>query len=77
MPAARHNQCRRLIKRENPSCLCRCNFANRMTDHQIRRDALCGQCRNNADLHGEKQRLGKVRARKLRFAHTRLDQGGW
>ena len=77
MPAARHNQRRRLIKRENPSRLCRRHFAHRMTDHQIRRDALFGQCRNNADLHGEKQRLGKVRARKLRFAHTRLDERRW
>ena len=77
MPAARHNQCRRLIKRENPSRLRRRHFADRMTDHQIRRNALCGQCRQNADLHGEKQGLGKVRAGKLRIAHTRLDQGGW
>ena len=77
MPATRHNQCRRLIKRENPSRLRRRHFADRMTDHQIRHDALFGHRRQNADLHSKKQRLGKVSARKLRIAHTRLDQGGW
>ena len=76
MPAARHNQRRRLIKREYPRRLCRRHFADRMADHHIRRDALFGQRRQNGDLHREKQRLGKICPRKLRFAYTCLDQRG-